>query len=156
MMLRVLLLALLALALARPRVHSAMLGSGLGIAGASVAAALASLIAAVALVSRRPAVISWTALAIAATLWFAVAVWGYQSLTVGPVVPNSDQSAPVAAVIIVDNGPSLAYRANNALRLDTARDTAIWILDKLPLDSRVGVLAGVPVVCRPPAAEAVG
>ncbi len=145
LMLRVLLLALLALALARPRVHSAMLGSVLGIAGASVAAALASLIAAVALVSRRPAVISWTALAIAATLWFAVAVWGYQSLTVGPVVPNSDQSAPVAAVIIVDNGPSLAYRANNALRLDTARDTAIWILDKLPLDSRVGVLAGVPV-----------
>ena len=145
LILRVLLLALLALALARPRIHSAMLGSVLGIAGVALAAALASLIAAVAFVSRRPAVVSWTALVIAAALWLAVALWGYQSLTVGPVVPSSDQSAPVAAVMIVDNGPSLAYRANNAQRLDTARDTAIWILDKLPLDSRVGVLAGVPV-----------
>ena len=145
LMLRILLLALLALALARPRVHSAMLASVLGITGVAIAASLASLIAAVAFVSRKPAVISWTALIIAVALWLSVATWGYKSLTNGPVVPSSDQSAPVAAVMIVDNGPSLAYRSNNAQRLETARDTAIWILDKLPLDSRVGVLAGVPV-----------
>ncbi|MFN0195814.1 MAG: BatA domain-containing protein, partial [Planctomycetaceae bacterium] len=145
LMLRVLLLALLALALARPRIHSAMLGSALGITGVALGASLASLIAAVAFVSRRPAVISWTALTIAIALWLSAAMWGYKSLMDGPVVPSSDQSAPVAAVMIVDNGPSLAYRANNALRLETAREAAIWILDKLPLDSRVGVLAGVPV-----------
>lgn len=145
LMLRVLLLALLAFALARPRVHSAMLGSVLGIIGVVTAASIASLIAAVAFVSRKPAVISWTALVVAVALWISAALWGFQSLTNGPVVPSSDQSAPVAAVMIVDNGPSLAYRSNNALRLETARETAIWILDKLPLDSRVGVLAGVPV-----------
>ncbi len=145
LLLRILLLALLAMALARPRVHSAMVGSVLGISGVAIAAALASLIAAVAFVSRRPAVISWTAFAVAVALWLSAALWSYQSLTNGPIVPSSDQSAPVAAVIIVDNGPSMAYRSNNAQRLETARETAIWILDKLPLDSRVGVLAGVPV-----------
>ena len=145
LLLRVLLLAALALALARPRVHSAMLGSILGISGVLLAATLASLIAAIAFVSRRPAAISWTALVVALALWGAAAMWGFRSLTVGPAVPSSDQSAPVAAVMIVDNGPSLAYRANNAQRLETARDMAVWILDKLPLDSRVGVLAGAPV-----------
>ncbi len=145
LMLRVLLLALLALALARPRVHSAMIGSVLGISGVVVAASLASLITAVAFVSRKPAMISWTALVIAVALWLSAATWSYKSLSDGPVVPSSDQSAPVAAVMIVDNGPSLAYRSNNAQRLETARDMAIWILDKLPLDSRVGVLAGAPV-----------
>ena len=145
LLLRVLLLALLALALARPRVHSAMIGSVLGISGVVVAAALASLIAAVAFVSRRPAVVSWTASIVAVALWLSAGYWGFKSLSDGPVVPSSDQSAPVAAVMIVDNGPSLAYRSNNAQRLETAREMAIWILDKLPLDSRVGVLAGVPV-----------
>ncbi len=145
LLLRVLLLAVLALALARPRVHSAMLGSILGITGVVVAAAIASLIAAVAFATRRPAAISWTALVFAIALWATAALWGFRSLTVGPAVPSSDQSAPVAAVMIVDNGPSLAYRANNAHRLETAREMAIWILDKLPIDSRVGVLAGAPV-----------
>ena len=145
LLLRILLLALLALALARPRVHSAMLGSILGISGVVIAAALASLIAAIAFVSRRPAAISWTTAIIALALWVAAAFWGFRSATVGPAVPSSDQSAPVAAAMIVDNGPSLAYRANNTQRLETARDMAVWILDKLPLDSRVGVLAGAPV-----------
>ncbi len=47
--------------------------------------------------------------------------------------------------MIVDNGPSLAYRSNNRPRLEAAREMAVWILDQLPLDSRVGVLAGAPV-----------
>ena len=54
LMLRVLLLALLALALARPRVHSAMLGSVMGMTSVAIAASLATLIAAVAFVSRKP------------------------------------------------------------------------------------------------------
>ena len=145
LLLRVLLLAALALALARPRVHSAMLGSVLGISGVLVGAILASLIAAIAFVSRRPAAIAWTSLVVALALWVSAAMWGFRSLTIGPAVPSSDQSAPVAAVMIVDNGPTLAYRANNAQRLETAREMAAWILDKLPIDSRVGVLAGAPV-----------
>jgi hypothetical protein len=145
LLLRILLLALLALALARPRVHSAMIGSVLGVTGVAVAAALASLIAAVAFVSHRPASIKLTSLVIAASLWIAAALWGYRSLADGPSVPSSDQSAPVAAALIIDNGPSMAYRAANEFRLEKAITVATWVLDKLPLDSRVGVLTGAPV-----------
>ncbi len=145
LLLRILLLALLALALARPRVHSAMIGSILGITGVIVAATLASLIAAVALVSKRPLSITLTSAIIALALWLAAALWGYRSLAEGPSVPSSDQTAPVAAVIIIDNGPSMAYRTANELLLDKATNIATWVLDKLPLDSRVGVLTGAPV-----------
>ena len=52
LLLRVLLLAVLVFALARPRVHSALLGSMIGVAGLVVLAALASLAAAAAWASR--------------------------------------------------------------------------------------------------------
>ncbi len=145
LLLRVLLLAMLALALARPRVHSAMIGSMIGVSGLLVVAALASLIAAVALVSKRPLAITLSAGVIAVALWIAAGLWGYRSLASGPAVPSSDQSAPVAAALIIDNGPSMAYRAANELRLDRATQLATWVLDKLPIDSRVGVLTGAPV-----------
>lgn len=145
LLLRILLLALLALALARPRVHSALIGSIFGITGIMLVATLASLIAAVAWVSKKPLPITLSAAIFAVALWTAAALWGYQSLANGPSVPSSDQSAPVAAALIIDNGPTMAYRAANELRLDRASAIATWVLDKLPLESRVGILAGAPV-----------
>lgn len=145
LLLRVLLLAAMVLALTRPRVHSAMLGSIIGVAGVAVAAAFATLVTAVALVSKRPKSLVLTCLLVSLSLWGAAAFWGYKSFMGAPAVPSSDQSAPVATAIIVDNGPSMAYRANNEVRLDVARNMATWILDKLPHDSRVGILTGAPV-----------
>ncbi len=89
LLLRILMVALLALALARPRVHSAMLGSVLGISGVGLAATLATLIAAVAFVSRRPASIVVSTIIVAAVLWIAAGWWAFQSLTDGPAVPSS-------------------------------------------------------------------
>lgn len=145
LLLRILLLAALALALARPRVHSAMLGSMLGISAIGVGAALASLVAAVAVTSRRPASVWLTSTLVAIGLWSSAALWGYQSITTGPAVPSSNQSAPVAAALIVDNGPSMAYRARNEVRLDSAKNMTLWILEQLPIDSQVGVLTGAPL-----------
>lgn len=145
LLLRILLLAALAFALARPRVHSAMLGSILGITTVGVFAALATLIAVVALVTRRPTTIWLTCAVIAVALWLAAGLWGVQSMSSGPAVPSSDSSAPVAAVIIVDNGPTLAYKAGNELRLETAKTMATWILEQLPVDSRVAILSDAPV-----------
>ncbi len=145
LLLRILLLAALAFALARPRVHSAMLGSILGITTVGGFAALASLIAAVALVTKRPASIWMTCAVIALALWAATALWAVQSLSTGPSVPSSDSSAPIAAVLVVDNGPTMAYKSGNELRLESAKTMANWILEQLPLDSRVAILSDAPV-----------
>ncbi len=145
LLLRILLLAALALALARPRVHSAMLGSVLTLSALAACGILASLIAAVAIVSRRPKSIWLTAAVIALALWIAAALWGIRAIASGPQVPSSDQTAPVAAVLIVDNGPTMEYRTDNATRLDIAKDMGRWILDQLPIDSHVAILTDVPV-----------
>lgn len=145
LLLRVLLLAALALALARPRVHSAMLGSVLTGSAILLCAVLATLVAVVGLVSHRPKGVWLTAATIAVALWLGAAAWSYQSLASGPTVPNSDKTAPVAAVLIVDNGPSMLYRANNTTRLDAAREMGMWILEQLPMDSNVAILADAPV-----------
>lgn len=145
LLLRILLFAALALALARPRIHSMMLGSvltGSVLVGCGV---LAALIAAVAFASRRPASVWLTAAVIAVALWLAAAVWSVNAFSKGPSVPSSDQMSPVAAVLIIDNGPSMGYRTDNTTRQELARDMGQWILDQLPIDSRVGILSGAPV-----------
>ncbi len=145
LMLRMLLVGAIALALARPRVHVATVGSVLGIVTLGVMAAIATLVAAVAMVSRRPASVRITSASIAVALWAAVGAWAVQTWISGPSVPSSDQTSPVAAVLIVDNGPTMSYRSNNQTRLEAAKDMANWVLSKLPVDSRVGLLGAAPV-----------
>jgi Aerotolerance regulator N-terminal len=145
LLLRMLLLAAIALAMSRPRVHTALLGSILGISSLGVLATIATIVAAVAHATRRPFSIRMTCLIVAIGIWLSVGVWAFQALTTGPAVPSSDQSSPVAAALIVDNGPTMSYRANNQFRLDAAKEMALWILDKLPIDSRVGLLGGAPI-----------
>lgn len=143
--LRLLLLAILVVALARPRVHSAMIGSVLGIVALMVFACVASLATAVARTSHRPVSVWGTLLVVAIGLWLMVALWGFYAWTSGPALPNSDPKAPVAAVIIMDTSPSMAYQSNNQTRLEAAREMASWLLDRLPADSHVGILSGLPM-----------
>ncbi len=145
LLLRVLLLAAMALALTRPRVHSAMLSSVLMGSVIAGCAALATLVAAVAVASRRPKFVWLTASIIAIALWLGAGLWGVSTLTNGPSVPNSDQTAPVAVAMIVDNGPTMTYREQNTTRLEKAREMALWILEQLPLESRVGILSDAPI-----------
>ncbi|MCA9127286.1 MAG: BatA domain-containing protein [Planctomycetales bacterium] len=145
LILRILLLAAMVFALSRPRVHSAVINSMFGITAVCVLAALATLAAAVARVAGRPTSVWLTAAIIALALWSSAGLWGFQTLTSGPVVAASDQSAPVAVAIILDNGPTMSYRSAGRTRLDAAMEMTLWILDELPLDSRVAVLNGAPI-----------
>lgn len=145
LLLRVLLVGTLVFALARPSVHSAMMGSIIGISSLIVLALVASLVAAVAKASHRPLAIWGTALAIAAALWLGVFAWGFRSFTSGPSLPAADIHAPVAAVLIVDTSPSMAYQANNQSRLDAAKEMADWLIDRFPADSHLGILTDVPM-----------
>ncbi|MCA9133664.1 MAG: VWA domain-containing protein, partial [Planctomycetales bacterium] len=54
-------------------------------------------------------------------------------------------SAPVAAALIIDNGPTMLYRAGNEQRFDAAKEMGQWILEQLPQESRVGILADAPL-----------
>lgn len=145
LLLRVALFGALAIALARPRVHSAMMSTAVGLGLVVAAAIFASLVALVSAVTRRGVGIWLPSSILAVALWLGAAAWTGVSLTNGPVVPSSDQTAPVAAVLIIDTGPSLDYRAENAKRFEAAKEMAAWILGKLPLDSRVGVLTSAPL-----------
>ncbi len=145
LLLRVGLIAALALALARPRVHSAMLTTALGLGALISAAIFASLVALIAYVTKRGAAVWISTTILSIFLWCSVIGWTLYSVASGPVVPSSDQTAPVAAAIIVDTGPSLDYRADNSKRLEVAKDMTAWILGQLPIDSRVGVLTNAPL-----------
>ena len=51
-----------------------------------------------------------------------------------------DQEAPVAAALVFDTNPRMEYRNHNETRLESARDTGLWLLPQLPRDSEVAVL----------------
>src|SRR5580698_319375 len=51
-----------------------------------------------------------------------------------------DQEAPVAAALVFDTSPRMQYRHHNETRLESARDTGLWLLAQLPRDSEVAVL----------------
>lgn len=143
--LRVGMFGAMAMALARPRVHSAMLTTALGLGLLIAAAVFTTLVALVAAVAKRGKSVWMTAGVLAAAMWVGAGLWAVFSVTRGPVVPSSDQTAPVAAAVIIDNGPTLDYRSENEKRFVAAKKMATWILGKLPLDSRVGVLTGAPI-----------
>jgi Aerotolerance regulator N-terminal len=145
LMLRMLLLATLAFALARPRVHSATMGSMIGISGLILLAALASLAAAIAWVSKRPATVWGLAAFLALLLWSGSGIWAYRSLSLGPALPTSDTTAPVAVAMIIDTSPAMNYQSKNKSRLEEAVEMSAWLLDRLPVDSHVGVFQGLPM-----------
>lgn len=145
LLLRALLIGIMALAIARPRVHSAMLGSMIGVGIVLTIAAIATLIAAAAWVGRRPRTVTWAATLIAVLLWAGGGLWCTLSLTRGPAVPGGDQSAPVAAAIIIDTSPTMRYVTAGQERIEKARELVKWLLGELPPESRVGILAGAPV-----------
>ena len=143
--LRVGMFGAMAMALARPRVHSAMITTALGLGLLVAAAVFTTLVALVAAVAKRGKSVWMSAAALAGIMWITAGVWGVLSVTRGPVVPSSDQTAPVAAAVIIDTGPTLDYRSENEKRFVVAKKLATWILGKLPLDSRVGILTGAPI-----------
>ncbi len=145
LLLRVLLLAVLAFALARPRVHSAVLGNSIGIVLVGVCAVIASLVAAIAWGTKRTATVRVASVAIAIMLWLCVAGWTMLTMRGAPAVPGGDQKSPIVAAFVIHNGPSMEFRSAGSSRLDKAKEFGSWVLDQLPQESQVGILTGAPV-----------
>ena len=63
----------------------------------------------------------------------------FSSSSSGKLIGQSGD--PVAAVVLVDNSATMEYRFQNETRLETAKETASWLISQFPSDSQVCVLA---------------
>ncbi|MFV2066326.1 MAG: BatA domain-containing protein [Pirellulales bacterium] len=50
------------------------------------------------------------------------------------------EESPVAAALVFDTAPRMAYRHENATRLQAAQQIGLWLIRQLPRDSQIGVL----------------
>ena len=137
--LRMLVLALTALALARPSVASAAVSNwitcgllALGAIGCGALAALAALKQASRIAVAVPTALGLL-LALAAT-WLAASTWSASP----PLAGN--QEAPVAACLVFDTSPRMSYLHENQTRLEVAQSLARRLLPQFPEGSEVAVL----------------
>ena len=134
---------LVALALARPSVASALMGNyvALGLVGLAVLGAV--LLTGVAIARKLAAPLIAAIGLTAVALGVAWLVFAYRAFFSGtPVLGN--QEMPVAAVMVVDTSPRMEYRHENKTRLEVARETAAWLIKQLPADSEVAVVDSRP------------
>ena len=165
LLLRCAAVALLALALARPSVSSAALGSWIVVAALLAAALLVAVLAILTLVFRKPAPAgkqqasidqqqasfyrkqTWLAAAFALVAAVLLAAAGGSAVrAAGQKRPLAvgNRRAAVAAVLVFDTSARMQYRQANQTRLEQARDLADWLLDELPPDSQVAVAQSHP------------
>ena len=142
LLLRCLLIALGALALAGPAVASRDFGNWLTVGGISgIGLVVAGWLMATLFSRRSNQILVWALGAVLVGLigyggWSAWSLFGSEeSLGLG------DVQAPVAAVVLIDTSPRMSYRQNNVTRLEQAQEIASWLVGQFPDSSRVCVLA---------------
>ena len=133
-------IGLLALALARPSVSSAVAGDWgiLALLALLAAAVLALLVAS--LVQRRGKVLVAGLAVAACILVTATSLLAVRTLAGSPAVLPVDREAPVSAILVFDTSPRMQYRQRNATRLDAARDIGLWLITQFPADSQVAIV----------------
>lgn len=137
---RIGLLVMLAAALARPEVHRAAMGTWLGIGALAVAALVVFAVALWALASGQSASLRWALAAVGLVLLLAAGSWGAAAIAGGPR-PVDNPAASAAVAILIDNGPTSAYEdPGGTQRIATAREMATWLISRYPIDSRFAVL----------------
>lgn len=140
--LRVLLVTLIAVALAGPRVHSQMLASWLWLGLLALLAGLATVIALVAWATSRPPSVLWGSAVAAGLLWLGWLIASGLALGLGPAPPSMRSSEPVAAVLVLDTSPNMAYEHQGQTRLQAAQELGGWLLERLPDGSQAAILSG--------------
>lgn len=133
------LLAVLAIALARPQIHQAASGTWMtiGIMG-FVAVALLTL-AALATMRQYARTLSLGLLAGGVALMLLAVGWG-GVVWAGSAPINVSETAPAAVAIVIDNSPRSGYTGDDGSRLEQIKATAQWLVSRYPRDSRIAVL----------------
>ncbi|MCA9189771.1 MAG: BatA domain-containing protein [Pirellulaceae bacterium] len=140
LLLRCLLIAGLAAALARPRIASAQLGSWLVTASLGSLGILAAIAALMAGAKSRGPVLMISLAILSLLMLGSASVLAVQLASRQATLFFGDEEAPVAAVLIIDSSPRMALRRSNQTRLDAAKDLGNWLLTQLPEESEVAVM----------------
>ncbi len=141
--LRCALVALLAAALARPSADSPRFGSWIVFGAVLLALSFVAMVLALAIVQRRGRwMVGSLAVACAVCLLVLLGI-ASAALPGGRPTGLGNQRAPVAAALVVDTSPRMAYRYENETRLEKAREMAVWVLTRLPRASEIAVVETV-------------
>lgn len=144
LLLRCAAIGLLAAALARPSVDSAVLGRWMLIGLLTAAALAAGLAAGLAAVQRRGRSLVAALASLAGILLIVSLVLSRTGESRASPLVLGDQRAPVAAVLVFDTSPRMEYRFQNKTRLELAQETASWLIAQLPGESDVAVVTARP------------
>jgi len=139
--LRVLLVSILPLALASPRVPSGQYANYLAGGLLGVFAALATAVTATAWGRRKARWILGSTAALALGLWLLSGIFFASAISNSEAIAIGDSNGPVSAAIVIDTSPSMAYRYHNATRLEKAKEMATWLIDRLPVSSEIAIVS---------------
>jgi hypothetical protein len=139
MLLRVLLVALAAIAFASPRVPSAQWATAVLIGLVCLLAMIATAIAVTAVMSQRSRLVVLISSVASLILWLIGGAWFTLASFGGAGTAMPIMSGPIAAAIVIDTSPSMDYLYQNKSRLQLAKETASWLMDRLPIGSQIAI-----------------
>ena len=143
LLLRCLLILLVAAAFAGPAAATEDFGNWVTLGGTGLITLLVGFVAAAAYLSdnRNQLLVSVLgAIALLLAMFFAWNAWQiFSSSSSGKLLGQS--GTPVAAIVLVDNSATMEYRFQNETRLESAKETASWLISQFPSESQVCVLA---------------
>ncbi len=76
---------------------------------------------------------------VAMSLISAASIWGVATYANGPS-GSLNQLAPQSIAIVLDNGPSVAWKTSDDHRLERMKTVANWVISQLPQSSQVAVI----------------
>jgi hypothetical protein len=138
--LRCVVIGLLVAALARPSVASTVAADGTRAVVLAVLFPLALLAWMGAISGRRGRGLvvglgGLTAALAAGAIWF-----GARAMAARPAQVLGDRQGPVAAVLVFDTSPTMAYRHRSQTSLEAAQEMAHWVVQQLPMESDVALI----------------
>ncbi|MGB1813739.1 MAG: BatA domain-containing protein [Rubripirellula sp.] len=137
--LRILAVAMLAIALARPAIHQSLSITWLTIGICSLVSLALLLMATIALSRRQARATTYSLGGAGVVLLFIALIWGGYTYASGPA-PAIDSIEPVAIAIILDNSPSSSWKTPDDNRITRMKDVATWMVTRLPRTSRIAIL----------------
>ena len=140
LLLRVLMVLVLVMALASPRVATGLFANAAVGGLLAVLATLASAAAWVLWGKRRGMLAISIPLALAVGLWGSASYFGWAVLKRSDESPLSNADGPVAAALIIDTSPTMGYKYHNHTRLEDAKEMARWLMDRFPMGSQVAII----------------
>ncbi len=140
LMLRCLAILVVAAALARPRVSSALVGNWLVLGVIAVMLTIVVMLTIIAWMQRRNRLLAGILTAVSAIMALSLIGLFLVTFNKGKSVNIGGREAPVAAVVIIDTSPRMEYRQANQTRLEHAQEIARWLVRQMPSGSQVAVV----------------